>query len=530
MRTEARDHLNEGKLGLKESKISMYGNRWNSLSTSPQDVLKKGISSQFQNGCVEMKQNSEDLTFLNSNRQNLATSFHPLNTSQSGLIPNSKLWDTTEYISTSSIPKSSVISNSSIISESIISKPNLPHSDHLEDLCYHDTVKSDQLESKANCDDKSSSDNNVQRSPKSRNIKRSLSLPSILYYSQKLTFDILKCQNEIKNEREKEGQQSLASLETNELKETGNETMYIGNVPIAKYNESPRRYRPKQPGSAQRAVLNEDESSQSQSGFKVSLDELVKSILNISLSPSPSFSEESKNSCNSILQPGFSLNEDRCDKEEDIISTVAAHEVDLRLHNLDEANIEAKKTVPSTVSGQGSNGIRKSNDITQSPGMARVLDQLANNCKDLHQISEKVHRNYPLNKMNNKEENGSHIYETMTGDQKNDSKSFIQISPETSECDSNDNESELVSFEGNLYFSSRHNKMPILEDGLSSGHSSSDGELEEELPKLNIRDSRNTTESSYQSSAQVTLNNQKINSPQNCDYHYHQSNYNFLLK
>ena len=74
----------------------------------------------------------------------------------------------------------------------------------MEDLCYHDTVKSDQLESKANCDDKSSSDNNVQRSPKSRNIKRSLSLPSILYYSQKLTFDILKCQNEIKNEREKE--------------------------------------------------------------------------------------------------------------------------------------------------------------------------------------------------------------------------------------------------------------------------------------------------------------------------------------
>lgn len=67
--------------------------------------------------------------------------------------------------------------------------------------------------------------------------------------------------------------------------------------------------------------------------------------------------------------------------------------------------------------------------------------------------------------------------ETEMGEQVDHTRNFT-LSPETTECDSNDVESE-VSFEGSLNSSGRlPSSMPILEDGLSSGQSSDREDME----------------------------------------------------
>jgi len=66
-----------------------------------------------------------------------------------------------------------------------------------------------------------------------------------------------------------------------------------------------------------------------------------------------------------------------------------------------------------------------------------------------------------------------------TNQQDLDSRNFT-LSPETTDCDSADLESEMSVNEGSFHSSGprMHTAMPVLEDGLSSGHAS---DLEDDI-------------------------------------------------
>ena len=141
------------------------------------------------------------------------------------------------------------------------------------------------------------------------------------------------------------------------------------------------------------------------------------------------------------------------------------------LRNFSDASPNNKMLVPqvqppsqfATASYSGSSGDTGYATLN-SPEASRVMSSLGQHPIRFHTISQPVH---------SKELFQNHV---VSGQSRN-----YTLSPETTDCDSADLESEVNSVNEGSFHSSgpkMHTAMPILEDGLSSGHAS---DLEEDV-------------------------------------------------
>ncbi|XP_074597103.1 uncharacterized protein LOC141852045 isoform X2 [Brevipalpus obovatus] len=312
----------------------------------------------------------------------------------------------------------------------------------------------------------------------------------------------------------------------------------IGNLPIAKYKTSPRRYVPRnvlsakernqsesrkepvkqtyrfvpkaQPGYPLRLYSSEETESHDKSGEttsfpypKVFPNKLVKSILAIpepsstlhdSLSDARIFDDDGSHSPDAS---SLSFMENHHSKERAKLSPFSLagnnNSINSNNNNLSERlqsngsddssidqypmneNVPGKylnDTRPDFLSSPLKDGKRSSDSVSTPSSVTRKKECLSNfssNKKPLPQMSTRPSHfisDYLVPK------------ETNIDDICHDLHNFSP-SPEVTDCDSEEIESEF-SIEGSLHPSSRYNKMPVLEDGLSTGVPSLDNELDDD--------------------------------------------------
>ncbi|RWS14617.1 uncharacterized protein B4U79_09729 [Dinothrombium tinctorium] len=270
----------------------------------------------------------------------------------------------------------------------------------------------------------------------------------------------------------------------------------IGNVPIAKYEGSPRRYGPKPPGFPQRVVNNEEISvglcnfskNNSRTLTDISCDELVKSILKIP----PSNHESPTTTENSSKSPSRSASlittqEEFCDKSKSKTPTVegtVSSDFNGLKYKLTQMNSGSsyigKRLATHSCAVKASSEDEKSNDCI-SPVEAKK-DPILSHANELVLLHELVHQ-HRLHEMSASDVGPMNTCSTIEPEvevveQTNESMNF-NLSSENTDCDSNELESEF-SFESSLHSGSKLSHMPILEDGLSSGVPSSDNEAEDD--------------------------------------------------
>lgn len=276
----------------------------------------------------------------------------------------------------------------------------------------------------------------------------------------------------------------------------------IGTVPIAQYDGSPRRYGPKPPGYPQRVINNEELSvglansnSETSKGLvDISCDELVKSILSIPLpyensstNSSMNGSNGSKSNANSHSSGIQSAPNSEVDKNDVLMETTDMNvyqfsDLDYKLYRMDSmvgnSYVGKRLATLSTANSEEDRSVA----VSPSKSLNDANSMLAHE-NELILLHQRV-RQHILNEIVSADRSsistgvGTEL-EPEILDRVEESNRHFTLSPDITDCDSNEIESE-ISLEGSLLSNSKIVAMPVLEDGLSSGVPSSDNELEEE--------------------------------------------------
>ncbi|CAG2168505.1 unnamed protein product [Oppiella nova] len=303
------------------------------------------------------------------------------------------------------------------------------------------------------------------------------------------------------NEESEDNKEDSASRDQLAVAEGSKEiARIIGNVPIAQYDGSPRRYGPKPPGYPQRVINNEDMSVglansaiESKGLVDISCDELVKSILSI-----PTQYEDSPtNSCTNVSNGSKShssgiqsaaISEHESDKNDVIMETSDMNvyqfsDLDYKLYRMDSVGNSYVGKRLATLSSANSED-DTSVAVSPSKSVNNDSNSMIAHENELILLHERV-RQHILSEMVSVDRSSVSTGadtepEPEVCHRPQESNRNFTLSPDITDCDSNEIESEL-SLEGSLLSNSKIVIMPVLEDGLSSGVPSSDNELEEEV-------------------------------------------------
>ncbi|KAG8177691.1 hypothetical protein JTE90_020254 [Oedothorax gibbosus] len=320
-------------------------------------------------------------------------------------------------------------------------------------------------------------------------------------------------------------------------------TRLIGNVPIAEYEGSPRRYGPR-PGYPHRVASDYPADSNNEKGPPTTCEELLKVIAG----NKSNNSENRKLACNECKCPNpgddhldcnssdsdaknvikeFSTSNQCESQNSDSSATLPPSAQDTDFNDL-EYKLYRVNTGSSYVgrrlaqpTGDDSQDSPRRNEVVrlmngdvphiaktpisslspardsidplipkEPPNCAAVGGSTSNiflpNEQELMLLHESVHQHTLQVEMVDQDLESISTYpgtedlgETEVGEQVDHTRNFT-LSPETTDCDSNDVES-VVSLEGSMNSGGRLlSSMPVLEDGLSSGHSSDPDTSEDE--------------------------------------------------
>lgn len=298
----------------------------------------------------------------------------------------------------------------------------------------------------------------------------------------------------------------------------------IGNVPIAEYEGSPRRYGPR-PGYPQR-VMAEINEQNPENAHPSTCEELLKVIsgeANISQvssaqkvandvgkhsgsqSNSLSSSSEDHIGCNSHESESKHIGEEsdsRQNKKEKVPKLPSQDsdfsELEYRLYRVNTGSSYVGRRLAHS-SGSDNQDSPKHNEAKLVNGDVahiksgkvsprQIVDEnsvFLPNEQELMLLHESVHQHTLQVEMVEQDLESVSTYpgtedlgETEVGEQVDHTRNFT-LSPETTDCDSNDIES-VVSLEESMNSGGRlMSSMPVLEDGLSSGHSSDRDDIQE---------------------------------------------------
>ncbi|CAG2108155.1 unnamed protein product [Medioppia subpectinata] len=322
----------------------------------------------------------------------------------------------------------------------------------------------------------------------------------------------------------------------------------IGNVPIAQYDGSPRRYGPKPPGYPQRVINNEDMSVglancsiESKGLVDISCDELVKSILSI-----PTQYEESPtNSCTNVSNGSKShssgiqsaaISEHESDKNDVIMETSDMNvyqfsDLDYKLYRMGSVGNAYVGKRLATLSSANS---EDDNSVAVSPSKSVNNDTNDTNSMIAHEnelilLHERV-RQHILSEMVSVDRSSVSTGadtepEPEVSHRPQESNRNFTLSPDITDCDSNEIESEL-SLEGSLLSNSKIAVMPVLEDGLSSGVPSSDNELDDEVNSESPTNISNSKKQICERLQEELVSKLKAKLKHNDNLLEHQNNYN----
>jgi hypothetical protein len=269
----------------------------------------------------------------------------------------------------------------------------------------------------------------------------------------------------------------------------------IGNVPIAQYDGSPRRYGPKPPGYPQRVINNEDLSvglansnTETKALVDISCDELVKSILSIPIPHEDSPTNSNKSICSKSDIQSAQISEHDSDKNSVLLETTDMNaynfsDLDYKLYRMDTVGNSYVGKRLATLSSANSEDDR-SVEVSPSKSLNNDSSSMLAHENELILLHERV-RQHILNEIVSVDRSSvstcpgtepeTEVAERVVEDSRN-----FTLSPDITDCDSNEIESE-ISLSGSLLSNSKVvTSMPILEDGLSSGVPSSDNELEDD--------------------------------------------------
>lgn len=313
----------------------------------------------------------------------------------------------------------------------------------------------------------------------------------------------------------------------------------IGNVPIAEYEGSPRRYGPR-PGYPHRVSSENVEQNSSEKAHPSTCEELLKVIAgNKSIaSDSHKNNAQCKNSdepldCNNLEtdiknifgSSSLSKNDSKDSCNSKGVSNAQDSdfsELEYRLYRVNTGSSYVGRRLAQSSGGENQDSPKR-NDIVKlvngdvphiaksslatsdclSPSRESVHDSPPSpppsddpnpstsavflpNEQELMLLHESVHQHTLQVEMVDQDLESISTYpgtedlgETEVGEQVDHTRNFT-LSPETTDCDSNDVES-VVSLEGSMNSGGRlMSSMPVLEDGLSSGHSSDPDTSDEE--------------------------------------------------
>lgn len=260
--------------------------------------------------------------------------------------------------------------------------------------------------------------------------------PPRITSANSLLDNLINSENSCEEEGEEDGQEDGEEEEDEEL--------VIGNVPIARYKESPRRYGPNSYSNNNSSMQTTDLCHENTfNGSVESLSELCH------ISESSASCLIRKNTF--TINPKIESKDSRCLNELSMTLPTSSKKRDsLRLKN------NPKDSFPQL--------INKPSHIISDYLVPKetCIDDL---CRGMHNFS---------------------------------------LSPEVTDCDSNEIESEF-SIEGSLHSYNRYSQMPVLEDGLSSGAPSLENELDDECfndasISLDTRHNKETTGHLYKDS------------------------------
>lgn len=305
----------------------------------------------------------------------------------------------------------------------------------------------------------------------------------------------------------------------------------IGNVPIAEYEGSPRRYGPR-PGYPHRVSSESTEQNGGEKSHPSTCEELLKVIAgnkSIVSETRKNNSAQCKNSeepadCESDVKSLLkefgsspypkSESKDSCNKGISSAQDSDFSELEYRLYRVNTGSSYVGRRLAQSSVGDNQDSPKR-NDVVKlvngdvphiaksslaatdccdsvlqpSPPPPAAEDAAAflPNEQELMLLHESVHQHTLQVEMVDPDLESISTYpgtedlgETEVGEQVDHTRNFT-LSPETTDCDSNDVES-VVSLEGSLNSGGRlvSSSMPVLEDGLSSGHSSEPDTSEDE--------------------------------------------------
>ncbi|CAL1269554.1 unnamed protein product [Larinioides sclopetarius] len=347
----------------------------------------------------------------------------------------------------------------------------------------------------------------------------------------------------------------------------------IGNVPIAEYEGSPRRYGPR-PGYPHRVASECNAEANIENTHPSTCEELLKVIAgNKSVGSDVRKNSQCKNSdepseCNShdsdvknILKE-FSTSNNHCQSDNaDTSNTVVAgvqdsdfSELDYRLYRVNTGSSYVGRRLAQSSGGENQDSPKRNEvvklvngdvphvakisipttecvspslDCAPPPAPPPVIlkdstcasaNSASNlflpNEQELMLLHESVHQHTLQVEMVDQDLESISTYpgtedlgETEVGEQVDHTRNFT-LSPETTDCDSNDVES-VVSLEGSMNSGGRlMSSMPVLEDGLSSGHSSEPESSEDEASEGGWSENRKRSSDDYDKSTLALINKQ----------------------
>nr|XP_015928601.2 uncharacterized protein LOC107455513 isoform X2 [Parasteatoda tepidariorum] len=343
----------------------------------------------------------------------------------------------------------------------------------------------------------------------------------------------------------------------------------IGNVPIAEYEGSPRRYGPR-PGYPHRVASDcvEETNNSEKSPHPSTCEELLKVIAGNNKTMVNGSHKNNSNQCknsselfdcnNHDTEAQNILKEFSCKSESaDISGKLVAQdsefsELDYRLYRVNTgSSYVGRRLAQSSVGGENEDSPKRNEIVklvngdlphvtkisattpdclpplceseTPSPTVKDVLPSATAgsapsvflpNEQELMLLHESVHQHTLQVEMVDQDLESISTYpgtedlgETEVGEQVDHTRNFT-LSPETTDCDSNDVES-VVSLEGSMNSGGRlMSSMPVLEDGLSSGHSSDPDTSEDEYSDRGWSDGRKRSSDNFDKSTLALINKQ----------------------
>ena len=345
----------------------------------------------------------------------------------------------------------------------------------------------------------------------------------------------------------------------------------IGNVPIAEYEGSPRRYGPR-PGYPHRVSSENVEQNNSEKAHPSTCEELLKVIAgNKSLSnDSHKNNAHCKNSdepvdCNNhetdvknVLKEFGSSSHSKNDRDSCNSKGVPSaqdsdfSELEYRLYRVNTGSSYVGRRLAQASGGENQDSPKRnevvklvngdvphiaksslatndclspsrdsanpsppspppSDDTVGNPSASAVF---LPNEQELMLLHESVHQHTLQVEMVDQDLESISTYpgtedlgETEVGEQVDHTRNFT-LSPETTDCDSNDVES-VVSLEGSMNSGGRlMSSMPVLEDGLSSGHSSDPDTSDDERSEGGWSENRKRSSEEFENPTIALINKQ----------------------